>query len=427
MKKLISGKGATLALIVSSLAIIALVACIGSAGPQGLSGQSGPQGTTGNISSSGSANPLVSDADSFPVDTTKFDLSSLVAINEEDCTLSNGDSSNCYQITVTGFPSDRDELGPFCPETITTGAESAGKWFDNGVLYVLTGDFVANLDNFYNDNHWQLFDQDTGKVNITKTQAAFEAAARPDVDPEYNNFCVQGDISWYSDVQGEGVEVTYLIPATPVSRSSAGSIGRSVGIALNGVGLDGAAPTQAILSAYTIAAFDDCVGHINPVAGYHYHGANHGEDDCPAIAHEGDGHSGAFAYALDGYVIHTMLNINGEEETDLDNCRGHVDTIRGYHYHAAGPGENAFISCFTGEIAQGFGGQQGPPPGGQGGNPPPRPQDGGPDLAKAASILGVTENTLRNALGARPPDLTAAAKRLGITEQVLRKALGLDP
>ena len=121
-----------------------------------------------------------------------------------------------------------------------------------------------------------------------------------------------------------------------------------------------------------------------------------------------------------------MLNINGEEETDLDNCRGHVDTIRGYHYHAAGPGENAFISCFTGEIAQGFGGQQGPPPGGQEGNPPPRPQDGGPDLAKAASILGVTENTLRNALEARPPDLTAAAKRLGITEQVLRKALGLD-
>ena len=136
MKKLISGKGATLALIVSSLAIIALVACIGSAGPQVPSGQSGPQGTaaidgsdgstgsdgtTGNISRSGSANPLVSDADSFPVDTTKFDLSSLVAINEEDCTLSNGDSSNCYQITVTGFPSDRDELGPFCTASFVTG------------------------------------------------------------------------------------------------------------------------------------------------------------------------------------------------------------------------------------------------------------------------------------------------------------------
>ena len=86
----------------------------------------------------------------------------------------------------------------------------------------------------------------------------------------------------------------------------------------------------------------------------------------PAIAHEGDGHSGAFAYALDGYAIHTMLNTNGEEKTDLDNCRGHVDTIRGYHYHVPGPGENAFISCFTGEIAQGFGGQQGPPPRGQG-------------------------------------------------------------
>ena len=59
----------------------------------------------------------------------------------------------------------------------------------------------------------------------------------------------------------------------------------------------------------------------------------------------------------------------------------------------------------------------------RGGNPPP---DGGSDLAKAASILGVTEITLRNALGPQPPDWAASAERLGITEQALREALGLD-
>ena len=47
MKKVISGKGAPLALIVSNLAIIALVACVDSAGPQGPAGQSRPQGTAG--------------------------------------------------------------------------------------------------------------------------------------------------------------------------------------------------------------------------------------------------------------------------------------------------------------------------------------------------------------------------------------------
>jgi hypothetical protein len=52
---------------------------------------------------------------------------------------------------------------------------------------------------------------------------------------------------------------------------------------------------------------------------------------------------------MDGFMIHSMLDENGEEETDLDECRGHTDDVRGYHYHSAGPGENAFIGCFAGE------------------------------------------------------------------------------
>ena len=47
-----------------------------------------------------------------------------------------------------------------------------------------------------------------------------------------------------------------------------------------------------------------------------------------------------------------MLNTDGEEATDLDQCRGHSDETRGYHYHSAGPGENAFIGCFAGKIVQ---------------------------------------------------------------------------
>ena len=61
-----------------------------------------------------------------------------------------------------------------------------------------------------------------------------------------------------------------------------------------------------------------------------------------------------------------MLDSEGNEETDLDSCRGHSDAIRGYHYHTAGPGENAFIGCFSGETvgtttATGPGGPGGPP------------------------------------------------------------------
>ena len=67
-----------------------------------------------------------------------------------------------------------------------------------------------------------------------------------------------------------------------------------------------------------------------------------------------------------------------------------------------------------------------PRAGGQGNEPPSRAQDDGFDLAKSASIHGVTGNTLRNALGPPPPDWPVAAERLGITEQALRKALGFD-
>ena len=128
--------------------------------------------------------------------------------------------------------------------------------------------------------------------------------------------------------------------------SSPGSIGREgVGITLDGVVLAPPAPVQAILGAYTIAAFDDCGGHVNPVDGYHYHGAT----GCTEVGAQDDGYAALMGYALDGYALHGMLNEDGTEPTDLDACRGHTDDVRGYHYHAASAGENMFIGCFNGE------------------------------------------------------------------------------
>jgi hypothetical protein len=292
---------------------------------------------------------VIEDSSSIAVDITKF--SSSTVVEEVSCTLSNGESSTCYEITINGFPSDRDELGPFCPPSTSTEAADAGKWFDDGVLYDLTGEFITNLDTFYGDNFWELYDEN-GNVKITDTQESCEAAARPDVDEAYYNYCVECDISYYEEETGGGVSSIYTIPATPVARSNTSSVDGSVGIAFNGVTLDAAAPAADILRAYTIAAFDDCVGHVNPFAGYHYHGANHGEGTCPGVEYEEDGHAGAFGYALDGYAIYSMLDESGEEETDLDECRGHTDETRGYHYHSAGAGENMFIGCFAGETAE---------------------------------------------------------------------------
>jgi hypothetical protein len=54
-------------------------------------------------------------------------------------------------------------------------------------------------------------------------------------------------------------------------------------------------------------------------------------------------------YAIDGYGLFAMLDEDGTEPDDLDECRGHSDATRSYHDHVASPGENAFIGCFHGE------------------------------------------------------------------------------
>lgn len=199
-----------------------------------------------------------------------------------------------------------------------------------------------NLPDLYEDQNWQLYDLGSGDVNVTATQAACEAAARPNVDPQYQNHCVECSIDYY----GGGVTQTLLIPTEPSPLASPDDIsGGDIGVTLNGVMLAPPAPVDAILGTYTIAAFDDCGGHVNPVEGYHYHAAT----GCTEIGFQGDGHAAVLGYALDGYAVVGMTDEDGTEPDDLDACRGHSDEARGYHYHAASPGENMFIGCFSGE------------------------------------------------------------------------------
>jgi hypothetical protein len=109
--------------------------------------------------------------------------------------------------------------------------------------------------------------------------------------------------------------------------------------------MDAPAPVAIIKAAYTIAAFDDCGGHVNPHSGYHYHAAT----GCGTRVASTDVHADLIGYALDGYGIHALTDSTGAEPTGLDTCRGHSDSTRGYHYHVASGGENMFIGCFKGQ------------------------------------------------------------------------------
>lgn len=273
------------------------------------------------------------------------------AITTEDCTLSGGTVTTCYRVEVYAEPSDH-AVGPFCPRHIDDDASVAGLWIEDGQVYDASGPFIEALATFYNDPNWQLYDESTGDIYVTDTYESCEAAARPDVDPAYQNYCVECSLDYL-----DATTQTYLIPTTPAPLDSPDEVmGGVVGLAFNGVNFDPPAPVDAILANYTIAAFDDCGGHINLHAGYHYHAAT----GCPTAIAQDDGHAPRIGVAIDGYGLFALLDESGAEPEDLDECRGHSDGSRGYHYHVASAGENMFIGCFYGEQGEREG-DEGPP------------------------------------------------------------------
>jgi hypothetical protein len=323
--------------------------------------------STEKLSPKIAASPLNSLNPSIPVNPTYFIKENLAKeITKQDCTLSDGTKSLCYVITVKPAPQEH-KLGPWCPTNIKDGKDKGGIWFKDGNVYDVDGSFVAKLADFYSDPKWKLVNSD-GSIRVTNTKEAFEAAARPDVDPRYNNYCVEGRPEWYTVK-----ETTYIIPVTPIYQKTPTSLGRSgIGVAFNGVKFDAPAPLNAILSAHTLAPLDDHGGHLNPHAGYHYHAAM---GHTKPIA-QSDNHAPMIGYALDGFGIFALLDKEKKEPANLDESRGHFDAVRGYHYHAGKPGDNQIIKSFRGALPKGAmlgsdgPGERGKPPGGQ--DPPPR-------------------------------------------------------
>jgi len=374
-------------------------------------GSSQSSGSTTSASPTGSAsesNQHVFEADHFAADAL------VGAVVTEDCTLSGGTKTTCASVTIAGYPSTY-EVGPFCPTTITTPASAAGIWFDGTAVYDLSGTFIKNLATLYNDSEWHLYDAD-GKVKVTDTQEAFNGAARPDVDPQFQNHCVEGRLAWLPD--GKAIQTTMLIPTTPVRAAAPSSAHPgNFGVTLDGVVIAESAPVDAILGAHTIASFDDCGGHFNPVAGYHLHGVT----GCGKLeADAATGETAMFGYAADGYPIHLPLSEADVAAAHLDQCNGHTTAGEGYHYHANVPAKNAILPCLMGEYVS-TGGPGGPPPGApaRGGQ-----NGGGLDLAGIAAQLGVSVHELEDAMATG--DVTAAAQMLGTTPETMAKKLGMS-
>lgn len=330
-----------------------------------------------------------------------------------DCTLSGGSRANCFQVSVKPEPKTHTP-GPWCPGNISDSADSGGIWLENDEVYDVSGEFIENLATFYSDEKWQLFDAETGDVQVTDTYEKCAGAAKPNVEPEYQQHCVECQLTYVE----EDKTITYTVPLSPIvaDQPSETRISGS-GIAFDGIRLDAPAPVSDILSNYTLAPFDDCGGHVNLAVGYHYHAATDCLEEAATITNHGD----VIGLAMDGHLIHARLLSDGSSPVDLDQCDGHQTEQLSYHYHAGEQGSNAILSCLVAEygcvstepgahcdasVSSGEG------PGGR------------PDYAAAAQQLGVSEDELMQALGAPPPDFEKAANTLGIAVEVLQQALG---
>ncbi len=300
------------------------------------------------------ATVLADDARLAQITTFFADATVIAAPALVDCTLSGGTETTCFQITVAPTPPTH-ETGPWCPTNISDGPEAGGIWFLDGETVDVDGDFIQSLATIYGDTKWQLFDPDSGDIRFTGTLEACEAAARPDVAPEYQNHCVQ----CLPEYMPDDTSITYVIPLEPVLSDRPNRTNQSgSGIAFNGGRLDGPAPVDAILGAYTIAAFDDCGGHVNPNVGYHYHAVT----DCLEANQKTSGPMSAdeiaaaglgpqIGIAMDGFQIFARLMADGSEPTGLDACNGRMtEDGQSYYYHAGEAGSNAILGCLAAEV-----------------------------------------------------------------------------
>ncbi len=319
---------------------------------------------TVGCSANGSVEQIVESDNVVPapngvLDLSQFEADALTSSEIVDCELSDGTETQCYLLRTSGLQKVSDNIGPFCPSTTSTTAEDSGIWLDGQSLYEADGDFFLNLPNIYGDDYpstaWAEFADAQGTINVTQTLEDCQAAANPNVGPEYAGFCVQCDLAELT----ADLELEFLIPVTPINADQPQSLSASAGISLNGFQIAAQAPVDAILSAVTVAPFDDCGGHVNPNDGYHYHAAT-AREGCNSAGIDENGHPELMGYAMDGYGIYGPLPAGSAEAGSLDECNGSDDAELGYHYHAGSPELNQHIACFKGKVVASSAGPGGP-------------------------------------------------------------------
>ena len=237
-------------------------------------------------------------------------------------------------VTAFAGPGDGREkpaaASPFSPPASQPSTQQAHAFREN-VKVDVTDDFLVVHSN-------GIPDHDTGK---------FPNAHNPNTIREQNyTFRIPRKPKW-----------SEKITPTPMG---------PIGVAVNGVPFYNPY-TREGQDAAKSEVFDECCGHPDPMGRYHYH-------IYPKCVHtsfvdEARKHSPLIGYAFDGYAVYGPYGEDGMPPADLDECNGHSDKERGYHYHVTNKfpyilgGYHGVVETSNTDRRPPGGGRRGPPPG----------------------------------------------------------------
>ena len=126
----------------------------------------------------------------------------------------------------------------------------------------------------------------------------------------------------------------FRIPKTPKKAEKTTKLPMGpIGVAVNGVPFYNPYNREGndAVDGPFAEVFDSCCGHPDQLGRYHYHQY----PTCLKSPFEDpeEEHSPLIGYAFDGFPIYGPNDVDGKPPTDLDECNGHFDEQRGYHYH----------------------------------------------------------------------------------------------
>lgn len=290
--------------------------------------------------------------DSYLIQESLFNTSSLISFETITSTLEDGTSAECFQLT---FSSNPVESGPFCPATIN---DVAGMGFYDGSTNPGLRVFAADLLNDIEADGYNMVNDD-GTVNIDDFTSGM-----PSLD---QSNCLAA-------AANDNLQLTFIIPAEPKLASTNNTIAEVelIGVSLDGVPINGAPPSAVNGPAMggpggggseiNFPSLDPCGGHHDPAGYYHWHfipevvnqvlvANGITEISCTKVVQTTGVQLSGFA--KDGFPIYAYAS----EPTDLDDCGGRTAVTNEYpdgtyHYVASTTVAANVPQCLKGVAAR---------------------------------------------------------------------------